>query len=271
MAQAARGRPRLRGDGRPRGDLPQPRSSGPTSSTSRCSAPRRSTSPRSKIEELPRRSPRSGASTVDDADKAHARRTRRSSRSTRRTTRRSSSSRSSTPPASRWEPLVELYLARLETREETSEQDRAPPQDRPRLRGEARRQEPGARRARQRARRWTSTTARRLATSSAWRRPRAAGPRSSRPSNAGSSSRRSRSRRSASACTSPSGTATTSATPSTRSPTTRRSSQLDPNNVGALRQMASLYQEERRTGSSWARRSRARSTSRSTTSIARRS
>ncbi len=53
--------------------------------------------------------------------------------------------------SSRWEPLVELYLARLETREETSRQDRAPAQDRPRVRGEARRQEPGARRARQRA------------------------------------------------------------------------------------------------------------------------
>ena len=64
-------------------------------------------------------------------------------------------------------------------------EDRAPAQDRARLRGEARRQEPGARRAGQRARRSTSTTARPPATWSAWRRRPAAGPRSSRPSTDG--------------------------------------------------------------------------------------
>ena len=95
VAEAARRGARLRGDGRPRGDLPQPKSDGPTSSTSRCAAPTRSTGAVRAQSKSCVASRRSGA-TRPRSPTGPAPRTRRSSRSTRPTTRRSWSSRSCT-------------------------------------------------------------------------------------------------------------------------------------------------------------------------------
>ena len=145
--------------------------------------------------------------------------------------------------ASRWEPLVELYLARLETREEVSQQTETPPQDRARLRGEARRQGAGARRARQRARRWTSTIARPPGTSSGWRRRRAAGPRSSRRSTGGSSSRPSRKQKIRLCLHLAKWYGDDLGHPEYAQPYYAQIIQLDPHNVGAMRQLASLYKK----------------------------
>ena len=243
-ASCSRSIRRLRGDGRARGHLPRPRSSGPRSSTSRCSAPPR-------CEERRREDPRvlagrraSGSNEVHDKDDGtHGVREDPRHRR-RRTTRRSSSSRSSTPRRRAGSRSSSSTSARLETREETRERDRHPPPHRAGLRGEARRQGPGVRRARQRASARTSRIARRakylermaqatgrwgelIQTANTWL----------------AGARRSRTRRSASASASPSGTARTSGTPSTRSRTTRRSSRSIRTTSPVLRQMGSLYRK----------------------------
>jgi tetratricopeptide (TPR) repeat protein len=219
VAQAARGRPDFeamdaleaiyRGEER-----------GPTSSTSRCSAPRRSRS-------RPRRSPsyRSVAALwreqvgepdsrrrvrEDPRDRPDARRGVHRAREAPHAAGAGSRSSSSTSRASR--------RARRRARRPSSC-----------ARSRASSRSSSTTRSRRSTRSSTRSSEdfhdrETAATSSGWRRRRAAGTRSSRPSTVAQAADRARSRRSGSACTSPSGTATTSATPSTRSPTTRRSS-----------------------------------------------
>ena len=219
----------------------------------------------------PRGRRRSGATRSATPDKAHARPTRRSSRSTRRTTRRSSSSRSSTRrrrAGSRSSSSISRASRRAKRPAEKTEILRKIArvfEEKLDDKGQAFDALVNA------LSRWTSTIARPLATSSAWRRPRAAGPRSSRRSTAGCKQqtepeaedpalpaprqvvrRRPRAPRVRAAllrADHPARSATTSARCARWRASTRR----------------------RPTGSRWARRSRAPSTSRPTTSIARRS
>ena len=176
-----------------------------------------------------------------------------------RTTRPSSSSRSSTRPRGRWEPLIELYLARLDTREETADKTDL-------LRRIARVFEEKLDDKNQALDalinalgedfhdRETAKYLERMAQATG------AGASSSRPPTTGCRRRPSRRRRSASACTSPSGTARTSVTPSTRSRTTRRSSRSTRTTSARCARWGSSIARTA-TGSSSARRSRARSTS----------
>ena len=243
VAEAPRGRPRLRGDGRARGDLPRRRALD-RRHRRQDAARRRARGAGREDRRVPSRSPRSGARQVGEPDRRRPAYEKILEIDPTHDEAFLELEKLHTA-AGRWEPLVELYLARLETREETREKTRPPPHaSRASSRRSSTTRTRRSTRSSTRSAR-TSTIARRRATSSAWRRPRALGRGHPDRQRLAASSRRSRSRRSASACTSPSGTATTSATPSTRSRTTRRSSQLDPNNVGALRQMASLYREER--------------------------
>ena len=174
---------RLRGDGRPRGDLPR-RGAVDRRHRRQDAARRGLRGPDREDRRVPRGRRRSGTRQVSEPDKATPRVRRRSSSSTRRTTRRSSTLEKLHTAASRWEPLIELYLARLETRERRRDRTSSCA-DRARLRGEARRQEPGLRRARQRLQRGLRRPRRRSGTSSGWRRPPAAGASSSRPPTTG--------------------------------------------------------------------------------------
>ena len=251
VAEAARGRPRLRGDGRARGHLPR-RGEVDRRHRRQDAARRGARGAGEQIEEL-----RSVAALwreqVGEPDGARAAYEKILEIDPTHDEAFAELEKLHTA-AGRWEPLVELYLARLETREETQREDGAPAQDRARLRGEARRQEPGARRARQRARRWTSTTARRLATSSGWPRPRAAGPRSSRRSTAGSSSRPSRKQKIRLCLHLAKWYGDDLGHPEYAQPYYAQIVQLDPHNVG--RACASWRASTRRaaTGSRWARR-----------------
>ena len=123
VAQAARGRSRrLRGDGRARDDLP--RRGALARSRRRQDAARRSAAgARPRRSASSSRSPRSGRRRSTTTTRRR-RLSRRSSRIDPRTTRRSTRSSSCTPPPARWEPLIELYLGRLETREDDGGEER---------------------------------------------------------------------------------------------------------------------------------------------------
>ena len=110
----------------------------------------------------------------------------------------------------------------------------------------------------------TSTIARPRSTSSAWRRRRGAGASSSRPRTTGSRQQTEPQQKIRLCLHLAKWYGEDLGHPEYAQPYYAQIVQLDPNNVGALRQMAQLYRKKRATGSSWARRSRARSTSPST-------
>ena len=133
---------------------------------------------------------------------------------------------------------------------ETARTNRPSAPHRARLRGEARRQGPGLRRARQRVRRGLPRSRDGQVPRAHGAGHRALGRAHPDRQHLAARRRRIRSRRSASASTSPSGTATTSVTPSTRSRTTRRSSSSIRTTSSVLRQMGQPLSQERRSGSS---------------------
>ena len=175
VAQAARRRSRLRGDGRARGDLPRRRAL--DGRHRRQDASRRSAGRAGRQD---RRAPqRRGAlarTGGNDADGARAAYEKILEIDPAHDEAFAELEKLHTA-AGRWEPLIELLPRPPRDARGDGRKDRAAPQDRARVRGEARRQGPGARRARQRARRWTSTIARPRDTSSGWRRRPGAGAR----------------------------------------------------------------------------------------------
>ncbi len=199
-----------------------PRRSGRTSSTSRCGAPRRSASRPSRSrscaawralwrEQVGDPDGARGAVREDPRDRSDDRRGVHGAREAPHGRRPVGAARGALARAPR--------DARGDFGQDASSSARSPGSSRRSSTTRTRRSTPSSTRSP-----WTSTTARRRDTWSAWPRPRAAGPRSSRRSTAGSSSRPSLRTRFVSACTWRSGTATTSVTPSTRSRITRRSS-----------------------------------------------
>ena len=216
---------------------------GPTSSTSRCSAPTALEEPDGEDPRVPRgrRALAATRSTRRQGD-ARVREDPRDRADARRGVPRA---REAAHGGGALGAAHRALPRRLDTRDETvSEKTRPPAPHRARLRGEARRQEPGVRRARQRASARTSATTRprsyleRMAqatgrwgeliqTANAWL---AGADRAAR-------------RRSASACASPSGTARTSGTPSTRSRTTRRSSRSTRTTSGRCARWRQLYRK----------------------------
>ena len=209
---------------------------------------------------------------VGDKDKGDARLREDPRASTRRTTRRSSRWRSSTAPraaASRSSSSTSRASRRARR---SSERDDILPQGRQGLRGAARRQAAGVRRPGHRLRDGLRRHGRRPL-------PRAHG--AGHEPLAASSSRPSTRWLQAADGSAPEDhalpaprqvvRARTSGTPSTRSRTTSRSSSSTRTTSPVLRQMASFYRRSGPVAAAGRRRSRARSTSPSPTSIARRS
>ncbi len=259
VAEAARGRPRLRGDGRSRGDLPR----------------RGAVDRRHRRQDAARR----GARRATSRDRGAAERRRalaragrgarrrrapgreRSSRSIRRTTKRSPSSRSSTPrPAAGSRSSSSTWRASRRARRRAQKTEL--------LRKIARVFEEQLDDKNQALDALVNALGEDFHDRETAQVPRAHGA-GHRALGRGHPDRerlapradRAASRRSASACTSPSGTATTSVTPSTRSRTTRRSSSSIRTTSARCARWGELSTRRPATGSSWARRSRARSTS----------
>ena len=243
LAQAARGRSRrLRGDRRARGHLPRRASSGKTSSTSRCSAPTRSTTPHEQIRELLE---------VAEIWARRARRPRRRHQAYEKILAldpaHDEALHDARAAAHRGGALGAAHRALSRAPRDArrdGRQDGHPAPHRARLRREARRQGAGVRRARQRLRRGLTPTR-----DGAVPRAHGAG---DRPLGRAHPDRQHLAARSRPirAQTHPALPAPRQVvrrgprdTPSTRSRTTRRSSQLDPNNVSVLRQMGSLYRK----------------------------
>ena len=253
VAQAARGRPRLRGDGRPRGHLSRRGEVDRRHRRQDAARGARSRTPPSKIEEyragrraLARPGRRAGQAHAgvgeDPRDRPDARRgVRRAREAPHRRRAAGSRSSSSTSRASRrakrrasktelLRKIAQVFEEKLDDKNQALDAlvnalgDGLPrPRDAP-------------------------------ATSSAWRRPRAAGRRSSRPSNSWLKQQTEPRRRSALCLHLAKWYGDDLGHPEYAQPYYAQIVQLDPNNVGALRQMASSIKKSGELAAAWARR-----------------